>query len=308
MIRKREKIHQQNSALEATGLQRDKSILDVRQRLDQQRDKYQELERKEDQQSADLLAATMSAAGTRKKNKHAPSSPNDANANSNTNANATAAAYNQTEGEAVAKKPRVDVDDLERRQEELEKKQEEVLTREFKTNIDYAMFPKMILQKAKALNMGTETIKTEVTRLEAILQGTTTNYQREQEQRYDTGTTGGGGGAAAAAAATNTAMMENEDGGKFGEESTTTFENTMVDESRLLQEERPMETEGGSVAVEMAYDKHEHGREYKHDHHHESNNNNDEGVVMHHQMLQNAEFVTKNHRFVPPVPPTTDGE
>lgn len=177
MIRNREKIQQQNSALEATSLQRNKSVLDARRRLDRQRNKYQKLERMKDQESENLLARIMSL--EREKNK--PTTPHDANAVASTQAE------NGTEDESRSYTTKV----LDKFLEALEKKQEEALIREFKTNIDYAMLPKMISQKAQALKTESKTIRAEITRLESMLRGTANeNYQHEREQQFDTGKNG----------------------------------------------------------------------------------------------------------------------
>lgn len=154
LIRKREKIQQQNNALEATILQREKAVHEARQLLDQQKIKYKDLERKEGKKTTDILAEIQLVG--RKGNR----TLEDANV-LRTEAN------NQTEGESVGKN--ADIDEFEQRREKLEKKQEEVLSREFKSNVDYAMFPQMIEQKAKVLDTEIEALKIEVTRLEAAL-------------------------------------------------------------------------------------------------------------------------------------------
>jgi hypothetical protein len=169
LIRKREKIQQQNSALEATSLQRNKSVLDARRRLDRQRNKYQKLERMEDQESENLLTRIMSL--DREQNK--PASPHDANANTV----ASTQAKDGTEDEALSQNSTSDLDKF---LEAFEKKQEEALMKEFKTNIDYTMLPKMISQKAQALKAESKAMHDEITRLESMLHGTANaNYRHE---------------------------------------------------------------------------------------------------------------------------------
>lgn len=125
-----------------------------------------------DQESENLLARIMSL--EREKNK--PTTPHDANAVASTQAE------NGTQDESKV---------LDKFLEALEKKQEEALIREFKTNIDYAMLPKMISQKAQALKTESKTIRAEITRLESMLRGTANeNYQHEREQQFDTGKNG----------------------------------------------------------------------------------------------------------------------
>ena len=176
LIRKREKIQQQSSALEATSLERNKSVLNARRRLDRQRNKYQKLERIEDQESVNLLARIMLL--DREQNESA--TPHDANANTM----AFPKAKDGIEDEALYCTSTTS--DLDKFLEALEKKQKEALIREFKTNIDYVMLPKIISQKAQALKAESETIRAEITRLESMLHGTVNrNYQNEQEQQVD---------------------------------------------------------------------------------------------------------------------------
>ena len=149
LIRKREKIQQQTSALEAITLRRTKSILDARRRLDRQRDKYQNLKQMEDQKSAKLLS-TMIALVREKEN---------------------AAIL----GNAIAvdtmdhKKGPPDNHGLDEFQEAIEKRQEEALMQEMKISIDYAMLPNIISQKADALKLENEIMQAEIARLEATL-------------------------------------------------------------------------------------------------------------------------------------------
>ena len=231
LIRKREKIQQQDIASGNIAVKRDQSVLRARQLLDQQRKKYQEVERREERKSASLFASIMSAG--RKKIKATNDNASDATD--------TAKFFdNQTEEDTAASNQAPREDDLERRREKLEKKQEEVLTREFKTNISYAMFPKMISQKAKVLKTGTETLKTQVNRLEDILRRTSTDYQHQRERTYDVAATDSGD---------TVAMVDNKVKGSVGEESTT-FDSLANNEPRLLSHQRDAKGEE-TMAVEM---------------------------------------------------------
>jgi len=194
LIRKREKIQQQNNALEATVLQREKAVHEARQLLDQQRIKFKDLERKEEKKTADLLVKL------RLVGKKGNRTLEDADAlRTETN--------NQTEGELIGKN--ADIDDFEQGQEQLEKKQEEVLSREFKSNVDYAMFPQMIEQKAKVLDTEIEALKIKVTRLEATL-----------------------------AAIDNGSLK-----GSVGKDSTT-FSTLVIDEPQMMLQQQHMANEG----------------------------------------------------------------
>ena len=151
LIRKREKIQEQDSALAVTALKREKTISSAQTTRDQQRIKYKNLERKEEAKTVDFLAASLKAGiNSRKKLKTSHNKTN-----------------NQFEGESVEKKS--GADDFERLQNKLEIKEEEALRREFKSNVDYAMFPEMIEKKAKVLDVETEDIKIKATRFEAII-------------------------------------------------------------------------------------------------------------------------------------------
>ena len=166
MIRKREKIRQQTNALEASAIKRNKSLLDARRRLDRQRTQYKKLEQTEEQESEILLSKLMAFASE----KTDATAPNDA---SNT---ATVTTGNQANNETNEKlvdqdKSRSGIHDLENFLEILEKNREDSLAREFKTNIDYSMLPKMISQKAETLQKETEKIRAEITRLEAMHRG-----------------------------------------------------------------------------------------------------------------------------------------
>lgn len=173
MIRNRAKIEQQNSSLETTAFHRSKSVLDAQRRLDRQRNKYQEIKRIEDQEFEKFLATIMSLA--RGKNK--TSTPQEANAIAN------AQSGNGIREESIdEKKSQFSTNDLDEFFEALEKRKEESLIREFKTNIDYAMLPKMISQKAEALEAENEIMRNEITRLEGMLHGTgKSNFREDQE-------------------------------------------------------------------------------------------------------------------------------
>jgi len=219
LIRKREKIQQQNSALQATTLQRNKSVLDARRRLDRQRDKYLKLERMEDEESANFLATIISLA--REENKS--SSAHNVNVITGTKRGSEEKALDQKEFRPIA-------NSLDKFQEALEKKHEQALIREFKTNIDHGMLPKMISQKAQTLKIETETVRAEITRLEATLHETAkANYQQEQERRFDAGMDVPFNGAFAE-------TVGNRVEEKNAEGSLATFENTMTGKRYSLQE------------------------------------------------------------------------
>jgi hypothetical protein len=214
LIRKREKIQQQNSSLEAASFERNKSVLDVRRRLDHQRNMYQKLKRMEDQESENLLSKIVSLAGG--KNLH----------------DASAAAVNTTQSEnriaeetVDRKKSRSNATHLDGFLEALEKKQEEAMAREFKTNIDYDMLPKMISDKSQALKAENETIRAEITRLESMSHGTAnTNYPQQKEPRFETGDN-------LASSASSTTTVDNKVDGSNVEGAPDTSENAMVCEN-----------------------------------------------------------------------------
>ena len=198
-------------------MRRDKSTLAIRQRLDQQRDKYQKLERKPGEESKALLEAIFSDA--RAKHCKVASAPRE---HDNVNGSCTTTTTTYTADTVVGRETVVAKDqkkkeqegfnkgaidfDFEKHQEALEKNHEEALAREFKMIIDYATLPKMILQKAKTLKMESEILKVEVTRLQEVVvvqQGMPAKVnhsyphchqgQPERQQRCDIHTTTGVG-------------------------------------------------------------------------------------------------------------------
>ena len=174
LIRKREKIQQQNNSLEAAALQRNRRVLDVRRRLDRQRNKYQELKQTEEQESENLLTTMLSLASREKIETHTPKEANDID---NTQA------QNGTDDEATDQKElsRSNTGDFDLFLKDLEEAKEAALFKEFKTNIDYEMLPKMITQKTHDLKTEAETMLAEISQLEAMLYGTATAIDSQEQ-------------------------------------------------------------------------------------------------------------------------------
>ena len=241
MIRKREKINQQKNIAEVTTLQREKATREAHQLLDQERIKTKDLERSEEKKTADLLAAFLLAG-------------RKGNITSNDDVNALL--YN----DVVAKN--LGVDDFVNRRENLEKKQEEALSREFTSNVDYAMYPQMIEQKAKVLDMEAEAIKIEVNRLEAILVAMDNEYPR----------------------------------GIVGKDSTMHANPMINNKPQLLQQQQSIANDGTTIPVElMDIDREDHFASISNAANDGiiSSNVNEAGVVDDHVMMENAEVVTK---------------
>eukprot|EP00536_Pseudo-nitzschia_multiseries_P007941 jgi/Psemu1/19099/gm1.19099_g len=215
LVHKREKIQHQNAALTAASQRRDRSILAVRQRLDHQRDKYQKLERTNGREANLLLEAIASDA---RKHHHQgiPAAPDRDATNGSVTTTSPSKITGTQEKNTIAEREANGKESerskngsldlgigFDQHRETLEKKNEETLAREFKTMEDYAVLPKMILQKAKTFEMEAETLRAEVTRLEEVLAarlGSSANanyshphYPQEKKQRCDTDATVGGG-------------------------------------------------------------------------------------------------------------------
>jgi len=86
---------------------------------------------------------------------------------------------NEIGGKIIVNK--FDFDDFKKLQRKLDSRQEEDLRREFKSNVDYEMFPEMIEQKANALDAETEDIKIKITRLEAMIAKVDSNIGSHEE-------------------------------------------------------------------------------------------------------------------------------
>jgi hypothetical protein len=246
LIRKREKIHQQKNIAEVTTLQREKAAREAHQFLDQERIKTKNLERSEEKKTADLLAAFLLAG-------------RKGNITSNDDVNALLC------NDVVAKNP--GVDDFVNRREKLEKKQEEALSREFTSNVDYAMYPQMIEQKAKVFDMEAEAIKIEVTRLEAILVTMDNEYPR----------------------------------GIVGMDSNRHANPMVNNKPQLLQQQQSIANDGTTAPVEMMdIDREEHFASISNAANDGiiSSNANEAGVIDDDMMMKNAEIVTKE-TYVP---------
>jgi hypothetical protein len=241
LIRKREKIHQQKNIAEVTTIQREKAAREARQLLDQERIKKKDLERSEEKKTADLLAAFLLAG-------------RKGNITSNDDVNALLC------NDDVAKN--LGVDDFVNRREKLEKKQEEALSREFTSNVDYAMYPQMIEQKAKVLDMEAEALNIEVTRLEAILATMDNEYPR----------------------------------GIVGKDSTMHANHMVNNEPQLLQQQQSIANDGTTTPVEMMdIDREDHFASINNAANGGTigSNANEAGVVDDYVMVENAEVVTK---------------
>jgi hypothetical protein len=160
--------------------------------------------------------------------------------------------------DAVAKNP--GVDDFVKRREKLEKKQEEALSREFTSNVDYAMYPMMIEQKAKVLDMEAEALKIEVTRLEATLATMDNGYPR----------------------------------GSVGKDSTM-LENSMVLQQQSIANDG---TTTPDEMMDIDHDNHFASISNAANDSIISSNANETGVVDDYVMVENAEVVTKE-TYVP---------
>ncbi len=206
LLRKRQKIQQQESSQESTASKRNEIMIDVRKRLDRQRNKYQEIKETEGRESENLLV-TMVSLAIRKANK------TDATAVTNKieKSEVTDEAIEGTTGQsgetvkagtledgiaieetladnrgedgkaADPEESKLNANGLDQFLDELEAKKEAALTNEFKTNIDYDMLPTMISQKAQDLQTETEKMLAEIARLETLLYGETKFSLQEEE-------------------------------------------------------------------------------------------------------------------------------
>ena len=201
LLRKREKIQQQESSLESTASKRNELMVDVRKRLDRQRNKYQEIKESEDKASENLLATMVSLAIRKGNEAGAVAVPKKID-QSEAAHQTIDGVIDQSGKKVQAGKPedRITIDEtlidkgsdvkatdpkepsgLDQFLDELEAKKEVALANEFKTNIDYDMLPTMISQKAQALQTESEKMLAEIARLETLLYGETKFVLPEEE-------------------------------------------------------------------------------------------------------------------------------